>query len=47
MKLQFIPVASANRDSILRLSPALGQESFLEPVADCLAELTKTGVGTR
>ena len=41
MKLQFIPVASANRDSILRLSPALGQESFLEPVADCLAEADK------
>lgn len=38
MNLRFEPVTPQNRAALLSLRPAPGQEGFVEPVADCLAE---------
>lgn len=38
MKIEFIPAAAIDRDMLLALSVAKGQETFVESVAECLEE---------
>ncbi len=38
MNLRIEPVDAANREAVLSLRPATGQEGFVETVAECLAE---------